>query len=69
MVVLTGAGGHFCAGADLTGVEGDDFRAALRRLLDRLTTVPVAVIAAVEGAALGAGTQLGGRVRPARRDG
>ncbi len=58
VVVLTGAGGHFCAGADLSGVEGDDFRAALRMLLDRLTTVPVPVIAAVEGAALGAGTQL-----------
>jgi enoyl-CoA hydratase len=58
VVVLTGAGGHFCAGADLSGVEGDDFRAALRTLLDRLTTVPMPVIAAVAGAALGAGTQL-----------
>ncbi len=58
VVVLTGAGGHFCAGADLTGVEGDDFRAALRELLDRMTSVPVPLIAAIEGAALGAGTQL-----------
>jgi enoyl-CoA hydratase len=58
VLVLAGAGGHFCAGADLSGVEGDDFRAALRTLLDRLTTVAVPVIAAVEGAALGAGTQL-----------
>lgn len=58
VVVLTGAGGHFCAGADLSGVEGDEFRAALRRLLDRLEEVPVPVIAAVSGAALGAGTQL-----------
>jgi enoyl-CoA hydratase len=57
-IVLTGAGGHFCAGADLSGVEDDDFRRALRALLDALTTVPVPVIAAVEGAALGAGTQL-----------
>ena len=57
-IVLAGAGGHFCAGADLSGVEGDDFRAALRVLLDRLTTVPVPVIAAIEGAALGAGVQL-----------
>ena len=69
--MLTGAGGHFCAGADLTGVEGDEFRAALRVLLDRLTTVPVPVIAAVEGAALGAGTQLAVacdlRVRDGRR--
>jgi enoyl-CoA hydratase len=57
-VVLTGAGGHFCAGADLTGVEGASFRAALRSLLDALVDVPVPVLAAVSGAALGAGTQL-----------
>ena len=58
VVVLTGAGGHFCAGADLSGVEGDRFRRSLRALLDGLGGVPVPVIAAVEGAALGAGTQL-----------
>jgi enoyl-CoA hydratase len=57
-IVITGAGGHFCAGADLSGVEGDEFRAALRSLLDRMTEAPLALIAAVEGAALGAGTQL-----------
>lgn len=57
-IVLTGAGGHFCAGADLSGVEGSDFRAALRVLLDTLTTVPMPVMAAVQGVALGAGTQL-----------
>ncbi|HZN16484.1 MAG TPA: enoyl-CoA hydratase [Acidimicrobiales bacterium] len=58
VIVLTGAAGHFCAGADLSGVEGDDFREALRTLLDRIIAVPVPVIAAVAGAALGAGTQL-----------
>lgn len=57
-VVLTGAGGHFCAGADLSGVEGDDFRSALRALLDAMLDSPLPLIAAVEGAALGAGTQL-----------
>jgi enoyl-CoA hydratase len=57
-VVLTGAGGHFCAGADLSGVEGAEFRRLLRSLLDALVDVPVPVIAAVAGAALGAGTQL-----------
>ena len=57
-VVLTGAQGHFCAGADLTGVEGAEFRRLLRSLLDALVEVPVPVIAAVSGAALGAGTQL-----------
>lgn len=63
VIVLTGAGGHFCAGADLThvageGGHGDDFRPALRRLLDTIGLTPLPVIAAVEGAALGAGTQL-----------
>jgi len=58
VVVLTGAGGHFCAGADLKGVEDAGFRGALRSLLDALVAVPVPVMAAVSGAALGAGTQL-----------
>ena len=58
VVVLTGAGGHFCAGADLKGVEDAGFRRALRSLLDALVSVPVPVMAAVSGAALGAGTQL-----------
>ena len=58
VIVLTGAGGHFCAGADLTGVEDAGFATALRGVLDLLTSVPVATIAAVDGAALGGGTQL-----------
>jgi enoyl-CoA hydratase len=57
-LVLTGAGGTFCAGADLTGVEGEGFAAALRTVLTGLTGLPAATIAAVDGAALGAGTQL-----------
>lgn len=57
-VVLAGAGGHFCAGADLSGVEGGEFRSSLRALLDAMLTSPLPLIAAVEGAALGAGTQL-----------
>lgn len=58
VVVLAGAEGHFCAGADLSTVEDEGFVVALRRLLDAMTAVPVPVIAAVEGAALGAGSQL-----------
>ncbi len=58
VLVLTGAGGHFCAGADLGGVEGDQFVGALRNLLLSLVHTSQVVIAAVEGAALGAGTQL-----------
>jgi enoyl-CoA hydratase/carnithine racemase len=58
VVILTGASGHFCAGADLTGVEDEGFAAALRALLDAIAAHPAPVIAAVTGAALGAGTQL-----------
>lgn len=58
VVVLTGAHGNFCAGADLTGVEDTDFVRALREVLLGLHGAAVPTIAAVEGAALGAGTQL-----------
>jgi enoyl-CoA hydratase len=58
VLVLTGAGGHFCAGADLTGLEDESFAATLRVVLEALHDAPFPVIAAVEGAALGAGTQL-----------
>jgi len=58
VLVLTGAGGHFCAGADLTGLEDESFAATLRVVLDALHDAPFPAIAAVEGAALGAGTQL-----------
>src|SRR5207237_8056851 len=44
--------------ADLARTEGVDCAAALRSLLLFLTETPVPVVAAVEGAALGAGTQL-----------
>ena len=58
VVVLTGAGGHFCAGADVTAVPEERFLAALRAVLDTIVAIPIPVIAAVEGAALGAGLQL-----------
>jgi enoyl-CoA hydratase len=58
VLVLTGAGGHFCAGADLTGVEDEGFVDLLRSVLEGLHTAPFPVVAAIEGAALGAGTQL-----------
>ena len=58
VLVLTGSAGHFCAGADLTTVEDDGFVAKLHELLDGLRTAPFPTLAAVDGAALGAGTQL-----------
>lgn len=57
-VVLAGAGGHFCAGADLSTVRDAGFASSLRRVLDSLMSLPVPFVAYVEGAALGAGTQL-----------
>jgi len=58
VLVLTGAGGHFCSGADLTDVDDEAFVATLGRVLAGLRDAPFPSIAAVEGFALGAGTQL-----------
>jgi enoyl-CoA hydratase len=57
-IVLTGAGTSFCSGADLGGVYSADFRAALYAMLHAVTGAPVPVVAAVNGPAIGAGTQL-----------
>jgi enoyl-CoA hydratase len=58
VMVLTGADGHFCAGADLSGVEDPAFVTRLHEVLEGLRTLPLPTVAAVDGAALGAGTQL-----------
>ena len=65
VVVLTGAGGHFCAGADLTGVEDAGFTDLLREVLATLRDDPRPHLAAVDGAALGRRHPAGGGVRPA----
>ena len=58
-LVITGAGTAFCAGADLSGgVYGDDFHDALLSMLRTVEAVPVPVVAAVNGPAVGAGVQL-----------
>jgi len=68
-IVIGGAGDKaFCAGADLGRRKADadrsesrgvdSFRPAFDRLLDAIIAQPVPVIAAVNGAALGAGMQL-----------
>lgn len=57
-LVLTGADGHFCAGADLSGVEDPTFVQRLNEVLDGIRTLRCPAIAAIDGAALGAGTQL-----------
>jgi enoyl-CoA hydratase len=58
VLVLTGAPPAFCAGADLTGVEGGEFADALGAALRGFTNLPVITMAAIDGPALGAGTQL-----------
>lgn len=58
VLVLTGAGGHFCAGADLTTLENQSFAVGLRELLDALEHPALVTMAAIDGACLGAGTQL-----------
>lgn len=57
-MVITGEGTAFCAGADLTGVYGEEFRTSLYAALRAVVETPVPVVAAVNGPAIGAGTQL-----------
>jgi isohexenylglutaconyl-CoA hydratase len=65
-VVLTGAGGTFCAGGDLMGMEtradSKEATAASNRrfgaLLELADALPKAVIALIEGAAMGGGVGL-----------
>lgn len=58
VLVVTGTGSSFCSGADLTGVYGEEFLQALYGMLHGLTRLPVPLVAAVNGPAIGAGTQL-----------
>jgi 2-(1,2-epoxy-1,2-dihydrophenyl)acetyl-CoA isomerase len=65
VIVLTGAGRGFCSGQDLTDAEGLDaagFEAILNDeyvpMIRAITEAPVPVIAAVNGAAVGAGANL-----------
>ncbi|MGY4098600.1 enoyl-CoA hydratase [Nocardia sp. R16R-3T] len=58
VIVLTGRGPLFSAGADLSGVYSEGFLAALVDMLHTIESVPVPVIAAINGGALGAGVQI-----------
>jgi len=57
-IVITGRGTSFCSGADLGEVYSDGFRDALYAMLATVTNAPVPVVAAVNGPAIGGGTQL-----------
>ena len=66
LLVLRGAGGAFCAGADLAdfpAMRGDAparsrFRREMRRALDLLAALPVPTLAVVDGPCFGAGVAL-----------
>ncbi|MFZ4516133.1 MAG: enoyl-CoA hydratase/isomerase family protein [Acidimicrobiia bacterium] len=63
VLVVTGADGAFCAGADLDArvqalEHGDPFRPAFVAVCRAIAEFPGVVVAAVDGPALGAGTQL-----------
>jgi enoyl-CoA hydratase len=57
-IVITGAGTSFCSGADLDNVYTADFKNSLYGMLRSILDAPVPVVAAVNGPAFGAGTQL-----------
>jgi enoyl-CoA hydratase len=58
VLVLNGTPPAFSAGADLTGVEEGRFAETLAAVLRGFTELPIPTMAAVDGPALGAGTQL-----------
>jgi enoyl-CoA hydratase len=58
VLVLTGGGTSFCAGADLDAVAAPAFHAAHAAVLRAVADAPIPVIAAINGPAIGAGTQL-----------
>src|SRR4029453_5922695 len=66
VLILTGRGGHFCAGGDVksmkakgsTAAEGRARVEVLNRMVLRLVDFPRPTIAMVEGYAVGAGTHL-----------
>ena len=57
-LVITGAEGHFCAGADLTELEDVSFTERLAEVLEHLAGLPITTIAAISGSCMGLGMQL-----------
>lgn len=57
-LIVSGAGGHFCAGADLSELEDQSFAQRLRIVLDTIAELAIPTIAAISGACMGLGMQL-----------
>lgn len=57
-LVVTGAGRHFCAGADLKPAKGDGARLGDLDWINRLEQAKYPVIAAINGPAIGGGLEL-----------
>ncbi|MDO8361642.1 MAG: enoyl-CoA hydratase-related protein [Actinomycetota bacterium] len=62
VVVLTGTGRAFCAGADLTSIQDPalavQYQPQFDRMLDALAAISIPVVAAVNGLAVGVGVTL-----------
>lgn len=57
-ILLTGAGSCFSAGADLSEGNPEDIYPALVELISQIRTLPIAVVAYINGPAIGAGAML-----------
>lgn len=59
-IVLAGAGGVFCGGADLTDLRSDPdgLQAALTALRSAVLDLPVPIVAAIDGPCIGGGVEL-----------
>ncbi|WP_109527318.1 MULTISPECIES: enoyl-CoA hydratase/isomerase family protein [Nocardia] len=60
VMVLTGAGGDFCSGADLEGFDGDalDYMKRASHAAEALAALTIPTVAKVDGVAVGAGWNL-----------
>lgn len=63
VLVVRGAGGHFCAGADISGFAGgmsDDYQSRNRAAEESLAAFPRPTIAFISGSCVGGGVQIAG---------